>query len=472
MSKFIRNIGGFSLGPIVGAVLAFITVPIVTYFITPEEYGKASMFILAQSTLSIIIFMGMDQAFVREFNLFKDNLHKLLINAMLIPMTLAVILSIVTCIFASRVSNILFNNTSELLAVYSLALLMPFMVIGQFSLLKIRMEEKAFTYSFFTILSKIFILLLTVLFLFKYEASFRSVVYAIALSEVINGCILYALVLRHYRFKKTIFDKTLQVTMIKFGLPLVPAFAIGWILTSMDKVMLRTMCTYEELGLYSAAFKIVSVLSILQTCFTLYWAPVAYRWYEEKKDNINFERVSWIVSALMVTTCMGVLLFKDLVAIILGPSFKEAINIFPFLLLYPVLYTISETTSVGIAFLRKTSYNVVISIASGVTNILLNWVMIPSFGGIGAAIATGLSYVVFFWGRTLISRNLWHKKMRISPFIYVTGIVVANCYIHTFMSGYIPYVITSITMLVTILIIVWFSKKFHYIRRLKSGELF
>ena len=49
---------------------------------------------------------------------------------------------------------------------------------------------------------------------------------------------------------------------------------LGWALTSMDKVMLRTMCSYSELGLYSAAFKIVNVLGVVQSCFTLYWVPL------------------------------------------------------------------------------------------------------------------------------------------------------------------------------------------------------
>ncbi len=471
MNRFIKSIGGFSLGPMLGAVIAFITVPIITYFISPEEYGKASMFILAQSTISTVVYLGMDQAFVREFNLFKDNLHKLLINAMLIPMCMVIVSSCLIFLFATKVSNILFGNSNELLAVYALALLLPFMIIEQFALLKIRMEEKGLTYSFFTILLKVVILILTVLLLFKYEASFRSVVYAAALAEIINGFILYFFVLYGYPIKFSLFDRDLQITMLKFGLPLVPAFAIGWILTSMDKVMLRTMCTYEELGLYSAAFKIVSILSVLQTCFTLYWTPVAYRWYEENKENRQFERVAWLVALLMTIMCMGVLIFKDVVAIILGPSFKEAISIFPFLLLYPVLYTISETTGLGIGFKRKTTYTIVISVISGGTNVALNWIMIPVFGGIGAAIATGMSYVAFFWGRTLISNHLWYK-MNILPFVGVTLVVVSNCIAHTFIKGYTPYIISAVSIIVICMVLVYLNRKYEVLKKLKNGEFF
>lgn len=48
MGNIIKKIGAFSIGPIVGAFLGLITIPLITYFISPEEYGRASMFTLAQ----------------------------------------------------------------------------------------------------------------------------------------------------------------------------------------------------------------------------------------------------------------------------------------------------------------------------------------------------------------------------------------------------------------------------------------
>ena len=48
--------------------------------------------------------------------------------------------------------------------------------------------------------------------------------------------------------------------------------------------------------------------------------------------------------------------------------------------------------------------NVIISIISIITNAVLNYILIPKYGAVGAAIATGISYCVFFWLRTLFSR--------------------------------------------------------------------
>lgn len=469
MRKFLKSVMSFSLGPLVGAILSFITVPVITHFINPTEYGRTSMFLLAQTTIATVVYLGMDQAFVREYNNLKDNIKKLLFNSMIIPISISIIIGILIAIFSESVSSFLFGTTEEHISVYALSLVIPFMVLENFALLKIRMEEKGLMYSVFTISLKTIILILTVFFLLFYERSFRSVVYASALGEIIIGTILYFVVIRKYSFDKNLFDTQLQKQMLKFGLPLVPAFAVGWVLTSMDKIMLRTMCNYEELGLYSAAFKIVSVLSVLQACFTLYWTPVAYRWYQEKRPVSRFDFVGKVISIFMTTVCLAILLLKDIVTIILGNNFGKAIMIFPFLLLYPVLYTMSEISGLGIGFKRKTIYTLLVTSAAALVNIGLNWYLIPIFQGKGAAMATGISYIVFFWLRTIISRKLWHK-FKLNIYIFANVVVFVNCAVHTFLSGYLPYIITATILFIMIIYLMFYFKKNHVISRIKSGE--
>jgi len=239
--------------------------------------------------------------------------------------------------------------------------------------------------------------------------------------------------------------------MLKFGLPLVPASILGWVLTSTDKVMLRTMCSYSELGLYSAAFKLANALGIIQTCFTLFWTPVSYRWYEAGKDNKSFEKVSTIISLLMTVLCLVLLLLKQVMVIILGHNYEGAIYIFPFLLLYPIMYTMSESTAMGIGFTRSTAYNILISALSGGMNIIMNYYFIPIFEGKGAAMATGFSYIVFFWARTLISRKLWYK-FDINKYIVYTIVILLNCAAHTFCGGLIPYLISTISIVIILVV--------------------
>ena len=446
MKALLKKFGSFSLGPVIGALLGFLTLPLVTHFITLDEYGRTSMFFTAQNTVSLLVYLGLDQAFVREFHLEKDRMSRLLSNALRIPLLLSLLLSAVLLIWSDWFSVLLFDNPGERLAIAALAALFPFMVIEQFTMLKIRMEENGVLYSLFSVALKAWTLLFTLLLLFRWERSFRSVILAATLAEIVNSVTVMAVSLRKMELLRQETDLALQKKMLRYGLPLVPAYAIGWILSSMDRVMLRAISSYEELGLYTGAFKIVAVMGVLQTCFTLFWTPVAIRWFEQKADLRCFDAVCRLVAVLMTGIGLMVLLCKDLVAFILGESFRSAIYIFPFLLLYPIMYTESETTMLGISFSRKTSYNILVSGAAAAVNLALNMLLIPIWQGKGAAVATGLSYVVFFWTRTLVSGKLWHR-FPLGPLCCSSCILLVNCALHSFVSGSLPYLTTGASFL-------------------------
>ena len=138
VNSLLKKFGAFSLGPIISSFLGFLTVPLVTFFITPEEYGKASMFTVVQGMVSMFVYLGMDQAFIREFNNYRNNLAKLLSNAIVIPMTMAAGFTIMAIVFKDTLGVFLYGTTNEPLAVYALAVLIPFMVFKEeFNLWKI-----------------------------------------------------------------------------------------------------------------------------------------------------------------------------------------------------------------------------------------------------------------------------------------------------------------------------------------------
>ena len=450
MDELLKKFSAFSVGPIVAALISFINVPLITHFISADEYGRTSMFLLAQGTVSMIMYLGMDQAFVREYH-FIDNKSKLMNNALILPLVMVAVVDIAIILFRSEISWLLYDSPEEIFPVLALAILLPFLVIQNFSLLKIRMDERGLYYSFFTILCKALTLLLTIVLFLVFERSFRSVIYAIALGEAVNGLLLLILVLGKLEFGKRYIDKVLIKRMLKFGLPLIPAAILTWVLASTDKIMIRALCGYSELGLYTAAFKIAAALGILQTCFTLFWPPIAYRWYAEERDHSSFEKIIELVNVGMVGLCLVILMIKGVVPVLLGSNYYEAMFIFPFLLLYPVMYTMSEATAVGIGFKRKTGYMILVTAIAGAVNIGLNFTLIPIFAAKGAAIATGVSYAVFYWVRTMISRKLWWK-FSVNKMVIYTIILCANCGIHTFVDGAVTIVASLISLAIVVII--------------------
>lgn len=431
MKDFLKKFIGFSLGPIVGAIISFITVPVTSHLVSADQFGLSNMFTLANSIITLIVLVGIDQAYVREYNETKDK-KKLLFNSLLVPFITTICVGIILILFKVQFAQILFSDKSMIKPIVLLAICTPLFIIQNFMLLNLRMEEKAFQYSLWNIVSKALNLILTVIFLILYKRNFESIIYASIFSQLIVSLILLYVCRKDIGISKTYIDKQQIKSILKFGLPLVPATLIGWGLTSMDSIFLRTITNYTELGYYTVAMKVSNVLALLQSSFTSFWTPLAFKWKEEGKSNKQFEMVSDSVGCVMSVILILILLVKNIMPIIFGSNYENIVYIMPFLLFHPIFYTMSETTTLGIAFSKKTYYNIIVSAISMMTNFVLNLILIPKFGAIGAAIATGISYLVFFWTRTLISRNLWFKfdiKKFINTTIILLVVSFANCVI-------------------------------------------
>lgn len=444
MDGLIRKLGQFSVGPIAGALIGLITVPVITYFISPEEYGKSSMFTLAITILQMFVFLGMDQAYVKRFYQEEDKI-KLLTNAVSPSAILVLVLEIVLFIFKEEVAFLLFDDRGELLCVYALMVIVPALAIEKFGMLTIRMAQRGLAYSLMTILLKALTLVFTIGLLLVYERSFRSIVWGTVTAQLLYAILLLLIQRNIFRIKLSTIDFGEIKSLLRFGLPIVPTAVIGWVLSGMDKVMLRAMCDYSELGMYEVALKVVMALSIIQSCFTNFWVPVAHQWNTEGAPKENFIKAGRLITFTMVAVFMLLLLFKEAIFMILSDEYVEGVDIIPFLLIYPVMYTISEVTVMGVYFKEKTMNLLVVSVIAAGANIALNWVLIPACGAIGASIATGLSYTIFFWCRTIISRRLWFK-FPLNDYIMVTIVLLFVSFVNIIANNWIIYVINAMVL--------------------------
>ncbi|MGL5427915.1 MAG: lipopolysaccharide biosynthesis protein, partial [Cetobacterium sp.] len=221
--------------------------------------------------------------------------------------------------------------------------------------------------------------------------------------------------------------------LLKYSLPFTITMALTWIFQSSDKIAIKMFSSVEELGLYSAAFKIVALLNIIQTGFTTFWVPVAYQKYTEDPDNLEFfEKIHGYISLVMFGVALVVLMSKDLIILLLGQKFRIASSIMPCLVLMPIMYTISETTVLGINFKKKTSYHMTISVVVAVLNILGNAFLVPRVGAKGAAISTGIVYIVFFLLRTHYSLKEIKFDFNLKRFYMSTAITLGYAVYLTF----------------------------------------
>ena len=445
MIILIRRLVQYSIGSVGAALLNLILIPITTYYLSPTEYGKTSMFLLAQTLLIYVIYLGFDHAFTREFYEY-DNKKQLLENTMLVPLLSSIVLITLMCGFSSNISMLLFATAIHKNAVYLLAISVIFLIYERFILLTIRMENRGIAFSLYNILIKFTILICTVLFLMFFKPVFITVVYGTIIGQILGDMILILCNLKLITVKEFKLDKQLIKRLARFGLPIVIGTFIYSLFVIIDKIFLRYFTDFSQLGIYTAAFKIASALLILQVSFSNFWIPTAYEWYQQKKPIKYYQLVSDIVM-LSISILFLILLFsKDWIVIILSPEYEEAKYIFPFLCFYPLMMTVSETTNLGIVFSKKSYLNISVSLIALIVSIGMNLCLTPALGSIGTAIATGTAYIAFFCGRTYFSMRLWEGFSVKKHFIVIGLLYVVSLYNIFGSNNWIQYFIILITV--------------------------
>ncbi|MCM3729097.1 oligosaccharide flippase family protein [Neobacillus cucumis] len=469
MNIFIKKLVGFSVGPVAGAFIGLITIPLTTYFIVPSEYGKASMFALFQMIFATLIYLGIDQSYTREYHSEK-NKKNLFQNAIIIPLVFSLFILLLTILFSKHTSILLFDSPNYKFSSILFGLMIVFMVLERFILLSIRMEEKALEYSLLNIFVKLAVLVLTLFFIIFVRRDFLTIVYATTIGQVIGDLYLLFRYRKLFILKDFKLDTVLLKRMLSFGLPILISASLSNLLNSLDRLSLRAWSDFYQLGIFTATLRIVATLTIIQTSFTSFWVPTAYRWHEKGKSMDHYKIVSEGLLLVLSVLFFGILTFKGLIVTLLSSNYEDAKFVVGFLCLQPIMYTISETTCLGIVFSRKSYLNIWIGIISIIPNIILNIVLVPHFGAIGAAIATGISYICFFVGRTYFSGKCG-MKFNVNRHYLVIFLLLIAAFINLIHSEIV--VLLNIVMLILVVAVQFGTiKKFINIRKGNHKELY
>jgi len=460
-NSLLKKFVSFSFGTWIGLIIGVISTPIITRLFIPEDFAKASMFNLAINVLMIFVMFATDQSYVRFFYEEEEGKRKFLLkNSLIVPLFMFIITSTLIVIFRVRVSEFLFGEQHENI-IFLLSASILIYIVNRFAVLVVRMEQRGKIYSILQVLLKLLELIGVVVLVELLGNSFENLIYARVITIFIVGVVAIYYGANNWRFfKKENNTKHSVKDIAKYSSPLVFSMMITWLFQSFDRFALKEWSTMHELGIYVAAFRIAALLVIIQSSFTTFWTPVAFEHYEKKpNDTIFFSRINKLLTIIMMSVAVFTIMFKDVIALLLGEQYRSASMIMPFLILMPVMYTISETTQLGIDFKKKVKWHLVISIVAAIFNLVGNYFLVPIYGGKGAAISTGLSYIVFFSLRTLFSLRYYKVNYHLKQFYSYTVLIVAYALYNTF---YDNWIISSLTG-ITVIAIIFFSN-FNFIK--------
>src|SRR5699024_9155944 len=302
---------------------------------------------------------------------------------------------------------------------------------------KHRSQLKYKQFVFFSLLVSIVAPILSII-LVSLQDSNKYIGYVLGtnLPIMIIGVALYYVI---FKQGKTFYNKEYWKFALNISLPLIPHSLSNNILSQSDRVLISTYRNATEVGLYSLAYSYSAILMTIWNALNQAWAP----WFYGEMNNENYKLIQKIVKPYTVLFSM---MFIGMLA--LGPEalkvfgsaeYQDGVRVIPPVLL-GLYFQFSYSLYVNIEiYLKQTKYISIGTVMAAVLNIVLNILVIPTYGYIGAAYTTLIGYIFLYLVHYYMSNKILEGADVIgNKFILFWSLfMVAISFIFNFLTDYL-----------------------------------
>jgi O-antigen/teichoic acid export membrane protein len=415
----------YGIGGAVGNGISFFLLPVYTRIFSPADYGTIEMMSVIVSLLTAFLVMGMDSA--QSFYFFEQKLkgkqaQKIMVSAIL-QWRLTWGLGMVVLAGALAPFINMWFLGGELPWVYfavsfSGAL---FATVMSQSVEIFRLLYRPWSYIVVTMLNTILGAGLILLFVLVFKQGILGFFLGSAFASLVIAFVGWYLVREYLDFSAWHWQWWNR--LLRFGAPLLPAGLGFYMMSSADRWFIQHYHGETALGLYAVGAKFAGLMVLLVDTFRKAWWPIAMDAMHSDDGPETFRMIARLyiglgVAAVIYLTFLAPWLVKGLT----GPAFHDAYPIVGILAWQALFYGFYLIGAAGIWKAEKTYITAILMAIAGVINLLFNYLLVPSFGGTGAALATVVSYFVWILLSLIISERFW--KVQFSFYIMAGQILV------------------------------------------------
>ncbi len=415
--SFLKNIISFSVVTWISFALGFLSSPIATRLFEPAELGKVTMFLTYTSLMSSICYLGLDQLLVRFFRQPPEGVSRkaLFTFCLGIAALASVLMTAVLTLMWQRLSIGVTGQPS--LGIFLCLCIFSFaQVIFRFIAVLYRMEQNVLLYTIHGVL-QVFITKLA--YLSMGFASGRGEPAVILLTVLM---VVFSLTFLFFQRKSLSFSALKEVNKpflkesVRFALPLVPLAFLDWLNNNVNVVALESLLGLEAAAIFASALGLASTINLVKAGFNTYWAPYVLDNYDTQ--NGRFYTVHRMIACLLTLFGLTITLLQAPVFLLLGRSYRSSAVFLPFLFLSPICFCLGETTDLGITIAKKTHWTTIIFLVTSILNLSLCYLLIPSLGMAGAAMASAFTAVVVLFLRTAVGQH-YYKAINSWKYIFL-----------------------------------------------------
>lgn len=359
---------------------------------------------------SVIAKLGLDTALVKYIAEYvvKDNkqgIGKLYLVSLLFIFIFGTIIGLLIYLFSIKLSFLFFDNSNQ----GHLFRIIGFTIVP-FSITQLNSEyfrglKKITAYSVLQNGTVYFIILMLIFLASQYYHNVDFLIYSLFFTSVFLMLLSTFLIFKNdfaFRFKKIIDSKNKsginKRQLLSVSIPMLFSNSLFFVMTWTDTLMLSAFHSEDIVGVYNIALKIASLNTIALIAINSIASPKFSEIYSSEGKR-RFKRIvqqttliSWLVS---LPVFLVILIFPESILKIFGQEFLVGKNALIILSVGQIVSAFAGSTMIVLNMTGREKAGRNILIVTVILNILINYILIPRYGIIGAAIATMFSTV--FW---------------------------------------------------------------------------
>jgi O-antigen/teichoic acid export membrane protein len=407
-SKLIKNTTIYALGDIIPRLIGLISLPILTIYLTPSDFGIVNYVNTLNTFLLALGFLSVNTYFLVFYYRCKtvEEKKKLLGNLSAFIILLNTLIVIGLLLFGKQIFHALGSNID----------FYPYIVVGVlinfFNLFFVlpsalfRVIEKPMPLTILNVSRGIIAFILTLVLVIYYNYTALGVLYANLIVNFIFAFIFLYMIRNHIIWNLNF----IQIKkVLAFTLPLVPGSIAYYLTTISDRILIDKYLSLNDLGIYSVAASIALILNIFSYGAYKAFEPYIFKNWESDKFLTIFENIrnSFVYVLLIGVLCLSVF-SKEFFLLMTDVKFHEAYWYVPMIIVGVYSASLSMLYGTIITAKGKTKINSLVSIIGATISVTLNIIFLPKYGLLTAALVSSLAMTI------MLFTSIWYAKIKVS----------------------------------------------------------
>ena len=402
LRRFAAHTSNYTISSVLVTLAGLVSFPILTRILDVGEYGVMNLIATALSLIVGVAKLGMQHSTLRFYSEIKAGKRDITLDGYVSTVmygmgAVGLLVTLLWALISQFVPTSWWNDDRVRLFMLVTSSLILIRVVDSALVNQLRAQERSGVLMVFNVLRRYFALAVLLGTLFYIAGNLWGFFIATIIGEIIPVLILGVWMLRRQAPRLDLFSRPLFKEMLVFGIPMV-GYELSTVILSMgDRYLIQNILGADMLGIYSAAYNLCDYLkAILLVSLVAAAQPMYMRLWAEKgpSETIEFLRrfmhIYLMAAAFVIAGVASI--GQELLVFLASEKYRGGAAIIPFVMAGMALHAVVVIVGAGLYIDKRSKTVMVLIIGAAILNIVLNLLLLPRLGLIGAAVANLLSF--------------------------------------------------------------------------------